>query len=288
MGDIIFPHLNIHLHNIGKSIDVFGFPIAFYGMIIALGMLLGGSLVLYLAKKTGESEDAFLDLIIWCLVFAVIGARVYYVLFSWDYYKDDLISVFNLRGGGLAIYGGIIGGVITGYIVLRKKGIPFLRGADIAMCGVLVGQILGRWGNFFNREVFGGYTDNIFAMLLPINDIRSMSDVTEEMTANLVVIDGVEYISVHPTFLYESLWNLGVLIILLILFNRKKFDGEIFFGYLIGYGVGRFWIEGVRTDQLLLWNTSIPVSQLLSAILIVAGVIGEIILIKKYREKKTD
>ena len=142
---------------------------------------------------------------------------------------------------------------------------------DVCIFGVVIGQIFGRWGNFFNREVFGQYTDGLLAMLLPINSVRSELDITPEMLSNLVEIGGVQFVSVHPTFLYESLWNLGLLIIMLLMRKKKKFNGQIFFTYLIGYGAGRFWIEGIRTDQLKLWGTNIPVSQALAAILIVLG-----------------
>ena len=143
----------------------------------------------------------------------------------------------------------------------------------MVVLGLLVGQILGRWGNFFNREAFGQYTDGLFAMQLPLNAIRSMDDVTTEMLNHVELIGGDRFISVTPTFLYESLWNLALLCILLLLRKRKQFDGQIFFLYLLGYGIGRFWIEGMRTDQLLLWNTNIPVSQALAALLVIASLV---------------
>ena len=190
-----------------------------------------------------------------------------------DMYRDNLLNIFNIRQGGLAIYGGVIAGIITGYIVCRIKKMRFLETADMVVLGLLVGQILGRWGNFFNREAFGQYTDGLFAMQLPLNAIRSMDDVTTEMLNHVELIGGDRFISVTPTFLYESLWNLALLCILLLLRKRKQFDGQIFFLYLLGYGIGRFWIEGMRTDQLLLWNTNIPVSQALAALLVIASLV---------------
>lgn len=269
--DINFPNLHIYLEHVGKSVNIFGFDIAYYGIIIALGMLLAVGLIMYLAKKAGINEDFCMDVCIYGILFGVIGARVYYVIFAWDIYKDNLLDIFNLREGGLAIYGGVLAGMATCILLCRKKKVSFLRMADCVVPGVLVGQIVGRWGNFFNREVFGQYTDNLFAMELPINAVRSMEDVTREMLEHARVADGVTYIQVHPTFLYESVWNLVLLIFLLCYFKRKKFDGELFCYYLFFYGVGRFIIEGVRTDQLKLWNTDIPVSQALAGVLMLVS-----------------
>ncbi|WP_036978023.1 prolipoprotein diacylglyceryl transferase [Pseudobutyrivibrio sp. MD2005] len=268
---IIFPNLHITLDNVGKGFYIGSFFIAFYGVIIAIGMLIGVSFILKEAKRVGFDEDQFLDICIITIVVGVLGARLYYVAFAWEYYKDNPIDALNIRQGGLAIYGGVLAGIACVYVLCKMKKFKFLKVVDVAIFGVIIGQICGRWGNFFNREVFGQYTDGLFAMLLPLDAIRSQSDVTAEMLANLVQIDGVSYISVHPTFLYESLWNLGLLIFLLLTRKKKKFDGYVFFTYLIVYGAGRFWIEGVRTDQLKLWGTSLPVSQLVAAIMIVIG-----------------
>ncbi len=268
---IIFPNLHITLNNVEKGFYVGSFFIAFYGVIIAIGMLIGVSFILKEAKRVGFDEDSFLDVCIITIVVGVIGARLYYVIFAWDYYKDNLLSIFNIRQGGLAIYGGVLAGILCIFVLCKIKKMDFLKVLDVAFFGVIIGQIFGRWGNFFNREVFGQYTDSLFAMLLPIDSIRSQSDVTAEMLANLVTINGVDYISVHPTFLYESLWNLGLLIFLLCTRKKKKFDGYVFFMYLIIYGAGRFWIEGVRTDQLKLWGSNLAVSQLVAAVCVVIG-----------------
>lgn len=269
---IIFPNLHITLENVGKNFSIGGFTIAYYGVIIAIGMLVGVSFILHEAKRLGYDEDKFLDLCIITIIFGVIGARAYYVVFSWDSYKDNLLSVFNIRQGGLAIYGGILAGILTVAIVCKIKGFKLLSVLDICIFGVIIGQIFGRWGNFFNREAFGQYSDGLFCMLLPTDAVRAQSDLTAEMLANLVTINGVDYVSVHPTFLYESLWNLALLILMLVIRKKKKFDGQIFLIYLIGYGAGRFWIEGLRTDQLKFWHSGIPVSQVLAAFLVVLGV----------------
>ena len=280
---IIFPNLHITLEHVGKTFTVFGIEIAYYGVIIAIGMLLGVGLILREAKRCGKNEDDYLDLCIITIIFSVIGARLYYVIFSWDLYKDDLLSIFNIRQGGLAIYGGVIAGIITGYVVCRVKKLNFWETADMVVLGLLVGQILGRWGNFFNREAFGDYNDGLFAMLLPMDAIRSMDDVTTEMLANVQIIDGSRFISVTPTFLYESLWNLALLCLLMFLRKRKLFHGQQFLLYLLGYGIGRFWIEGMRTDQLLLWNTDIAVSQALALVLVA---VSAVLLAVGYRRQK--
>ncbi|SDB05002.1 phosphatidylglycerol:prolipoprotein diacylglycerol transferase [Pseudobutyrivibrio sp. YE44] len=269
---IIFPNLHITLNNVGKGFYIGSFFVAFYGVIIAIGMLIGVSFILKEAHRVGFDEDKFLDVCIITIITGVIGARLYYVAFEWEYYKDNLLSALNIRQGGLAIYGGVLAGIVCVAVLCKIKKYQFLKVMDVCFFGVIIGQIFGRWGNFFNREVFGQYTDGLFAMLLPINAVRSQNDITAEMLKNIVSINGVDYISVHPTFLYESLWNLGVLIIMLLMRKRKKFEGQIFCTYLIGYGIGRFWIEGIRTDQLKLWGTNLPVSQAVAAILVVVGV----------------
>lgn len=284
---ILFPHLGITLEHVGKSITVFGFEIAYYGIVIALGMLCGVALILRLARKSGQNEDQYLDLCLITLICSVIGARLYYVIFSWEDYKDNLPEVFHIRGGGLAIYGGVLAGILTVWIYSRRKKLKFGLLGDTVVPGLLVGQILGRWGNFFNREAFGGYTDNLLAMALPRQAVRQ-GEITAEALEHMKVVDGVEWIQVHPTFLYESMWNLALLILLLWYGKRKKFDGEQFLLYLTGYGLGRAWIEGFRTDQLLLPAAGLPVSQVLSVVLAAGSLV--IIVIKriqgKEREKK--
>lgn len=194
---------------------------------------------------------------------------MYYVIFAFDKYKDNLWEIFNIRAGGLAIYGGIIACVITLVVFAKKRKQNIFLMSDTCAMGLLIGQILGRWGNFFNREAYGGYTDSLFAMAIPVQDAQV---VNEELLSHLVYLDGIPYIQVHPTFLYESLWNLGLLIIIFFYRKHKKFHGEITAIYFLGYGIGRFWIEGLRQDQLILATingVAIPVSQLLAAIMVV-------------------
>lgn len=283
---ILFPNLGIHLKNVGQFIDVFGFEIAYYGMIIGTGVIAGILLAAYLAKKTGQNPDTYYDLAIYEVIFSIIGARLYYVIFSWDVYKDDLLSIFNLREGGLAIYGAVIAAVITAIVYAKAKKISFWVLADTGAPALILGQILGRWGNFFNREAFGEYTNSLFAMQLPVEAVRN-ADITEKMWKNIVEIEGVQFIQAHPTFLYESLWNVCVLAFMLWWMKRKKFEGEIFLIYLLGYGVGRSWIEGLRTDPLLIPGTSVPVSQVLALVLVISSAVLMYVKGKKSKDAVT-
>lgn len=286
-ADIRFPHLGIEIEHLGKSIDIAGFSIAYYGIVIALGMVLGYLMASWQAKRTGQNRELYLDLALWDIIFAIVGSRAYYVLFSWDYYSQNPGEILNIRGGGMAIYGGVIAGALTTFIFAKIRKQPFWRLADTACAGLLVGQIIGRWGNFFNREAFGGYTDSLLAMQIPREDVNT-SNLTHQMMQHLVTVDGRKYIQVHPTFLYESLWNIMVLLIILLVTKKKKYDGQLFLIYLLGYGAGRFWIEGLRTDQLILFDTGIAVSQLLSGFLAVFAA-GILILrgLRMRRKKKS-
>lgn len=279
---IEFPNIGIHLQSVGDSVTVFGYEIAYYGIIIGLGILTGIFIAAAEAKRTGQSEETYFDLAIYAVIFAIMGARAYYVAFSWDIYKNDLKSILNLREGGLAIYGGVIAAVITVIIFakIKKLSAPLLF--DTAGLGLVAGQAIGRWGNFFNREAFGEYTDGLLAMRLPMDAVRP-GDITDLMKDHIEVIDGVRFIQVHPTFLYESLWCLMVLVVMLLYRKHKKFDGEVFLIYLFGYGAGRVWIEGLRTDQLLLPGTELPVSQLLAGALVVVS--AGMILYNRYQVK---
>lgn len=280
--DISFPNLNIYLENVPKSISVFGIEIAFYGIIIAFGVMMGILLAEHDAKVMGYNPDVIWDFAFCAMIFSLIGARLYYVMFSWEYYKDNLWSILNTRNGGMAIYGGVIAAFITLFVYCKiKKQNPFQLG-DSCVLGLILGQVIGRWGNFMNREAFGGYTDNLFAMRLPIDMVNAES-ITEEMRTH--VVEGCNYIQVHPTFLYESCWNAVLLVVLLCYRKHKKFQGEICLFYLGGYGLGRFWIEGMRTDQLLLPGTNLAVSQLLSLVLVIGALAVDVVMRIRIRTK---
>ena len=270
---IYFPNLGIYLEHVGKSFNVFGFEIAFYGCTMALGILFGYLLAEKEAKRTGQNPENYMDMILYAVFFSLVGARLYYVIFKWDYYGQNLMQIFNVRQGGLAIYGAIIGAFTTVYIFTKIKKLSFPQMVDTACPGLALGQVIGRWGNFFNREAFGGYTDGLFAMQLPVSAVRS-GEITEEMWAHMEVINGIEFIQVHPTFLYEGLWNVGVILFLTIYRDKKKFTGELALWYLALYGMGRFWVEALRTDQLLIPGIGFPISQLLGAVMAVCGLIA--------------
>lgn len=274
--DVSFPHLGIYIKHLVNHIDIFGFRIAFYGIIIALGMLAGINLACADAKRRGQNPEVYLDFAMYAIIFSIIGARTYYVIFEWDMYKNDLLQIFNLRGGGLAIYGGVIAAVITLIVFTKVKKQSFFSMADSGVLGLILGQIIGRWGNFFNAEAFGGYTDSLFALRYRL-DIVGAGMLNNDVLSHVMETDGVKYIQVHPTFLYESCWNLALLIFMLWYRKRKKFDGEVFFIYLGGYGLGRMIIEGLRTDSLLIPHTNIAVSQLLAGICFVVSIICIII-----------
>ena len=282
---IYFPNLGIFLENIGKNFNVFGFEIAFYGCTMATGIIVGYLMAAREAKSTGQNPDDYLDMLLYAVFFAIIGARLYYVIFKWDYYGQNLLQIFNLRQGGLAIYGGIIGAFTTVYFFAKKRKLSFAQMLDTACPGLAAGQVIGRWGNFFNREAFGGYTDGLFAMQLPVSAVRS-GEITEQMWENLEVINGIEFIQVHPTFLYEGLWNVGVIIFLYLYRKHKKFQGELVLWYLVLYGVGRFWVESLRTDQLLIPGIGFPISQLLGAVMAVVGLIAIFVGHKNAKENK--
>ena len=211
--EINFPNLGIYLDYVGKNISIFGFSIAYYGIVIVTGMMIAIWIAQREAKRTGQNPEQYLDLAMIGIAAGILGARIYYVIFAWDYYKDDLLSIFNIRQGGLAIYGGIIGACIAVVSYSRKKKQNFGLLMDTASMSIVFGQIMGRWGNFFNREAFGDYTNNLFAMQLPVSAVRA-NEITQKMWDHVVTVNGVDYIQVHLTFLYVSLWYVVVLLFL--------------------------------------------------------------------------
>lgn len=286
--DIAFPHLGIYLENVPKSFQIFGIEIAFYGVIIAIAVLAGLMMALREARVSGQNTDAYWDFAIYAIIFSILGARIYYVVFTWnwDWYKDNPLNILNTRQGGLAIYGAVIAAFLTLFIYTRIKKLSFFQMGDTAVPGLILGQIIGRWGNFMNREAFGEYTDGLFAMRLPVEAVRS-HEITDTMRAHMTA--GVNYIQVHPTFLYESLWNLFILTLMLLYRKHKKFQGEICLFYLGGYGIGRFFIEGLRTDQLQIGDTGIAVSQMLGILLFIFAVVIDItVRVLQKRKTKTE
>lgn len=287
---IEFPNLNISIENLQKTFNVFGLDVAFYGLIIAIGMLAGIALVCYDAKSSGQDPDLYIDFALYAIIISVIGARLYYVIFRWEYYSKNPMEIIDIRQGGLAIYGGVIAGILTCFVYTRIKKLSFWKIADSAILGLILGQIIGRWGNFFNREAFGQVTGdkNPLAMRIFFDSNYSISQVPD------VVKDGMEslrnmslseigYIQVQPTFLYESLWNLMILVLMMIFRKKKKFHGEVLLWYLIGYGTGRFIIEGFRTDQLIMPVTGWPISQFVSVMLVIIALTTIVIKRRKLK-----
>lgn len=244
------------------AFTIFGIEIRWYGLLMAFGMLVASMLLLHFAKKRGYQADLIYDFILVIIPSAVVMARLWYVLFNLDYYLQHPASIINVREGGLAIQGGVIGGIIAGWIFARIKRVDFWELADMVAPGLILAQAIGRWGNYANSEAHGGPTDLPWA----------------------ITVAGEK---VHPTFLYESLWNLLVFAILLWVMKRQKFSGQIFLLYGILYSFGRFFIEGLRTDSLMIGP--FRTAQLLSIItIIVFGVLYYLFNHRKKTEHSTE
>ena len=240
------------------AFTIFGIDVMWYGVLIATGMLIGIALAVREAKRVGISEDDVLNIAIIAIPVAIICARLYYVIFSWDYYSQNPGEIFNIRGGGLAIHGGLIGGILTGFIYAKVKKLDFFKTADAVMVGMPLAQAIGRWGNFINGEAHGGPTS------LPWG----------------IMVDGVK---VHPTFLYESIWDFGIFLFIMLYMRKKKtYEGEVIVSYITLYSIGRFFIEGLRTDSLMFGP--IRMAQFVSLVWVVGGLVLHFYL--KNRAKK--
>lgn len=261
---ISFPMLGDWSINFPASFTVFGYRIYLYGVIMAIAFLVA---VFYASKRSkvvGIKSDDIFSLVLWVLPLAIVGCRVYYVIAEWDQFRDNLLKIFDIRDGGIAMYGGTIAGAITIIIWSKCKKIPFGATLDIGGAGLILGQVIGRWANFANREAFGYETDIFCRMGL--------------------TRPGQETIYVHPTFLYESLWNLVGFIIIdryWLRKNHRKYDGQVFLFYVLWYGTGRAMVEGLRTDSLYIPGTGIRVSQALAACSAVVALIILLVNIKR-------
>lgn len=288
MSYISFPGLGIEPFHIDEvAFTFFGRPVAWYGILITCGMILAVLYAIHIGKFEGISSDNMIDLAFVIIICGVLGARLYYVIFKWDNYVvinatnsvidigETLKNIVAVWEGGLAIYGGILAGLLTAYIFARKRKIKFLKLFDILVPCVLIGQVIGRWGNFINMEAYGSETT------LPWRMGILYSYMDTGITTGVWDIE--KY--VHPTFLYESLWNLTALIIVLIIYKKKKFDGQFFCFYLIWYGFGRMLIEGLRTDSLMLGN--LRISQGVGFISLILGIVLMVYFAKKSKAEKT-
>ncbi|PKG23491.1 prolipoprotein diacylglyceryl transferase [Niallia nealsonii] len=236
-----------------------GLDVRWYGIIIGTGLVLALILAIREGNRRGLNNDDFPDLMLWAIPIAIISARIYYVIFEWEYYSNHLSDIPKIWHGGIAIHGALIGSVITTYIFTKKKNISFWKMADIAAPSIILGQAIGRWGNFMNQEAHGREVSRAFLENLHL----------PEFIINQMYIDGVYY---HPTFLYESLWNLLGFVLLLLLRKVNLRSGEIFLSYVAWYSIGRFFIEGMRTDSLMIGD--LRMAQLISLGLIVFAVIA--------------
>lgn len=239
------------------AFSIFGIDVMWYGVLMATGMILGTIIALKEAKRVGIKEDDVLDLAIFAIPAGLLGARLYYVIFNWGYYSKNLSQILNFRGGGMAIHGALIAGILTGYIFTKIRKINFLKMADTVIIGMPLAQAIGRWGNFINNEAHGGPTD------LPWG----------------IMVDGIK---VHPTFLYESIWNVGVFVVLWLFRKKKQYEGQIIVWYVGLYSLGRFFVEGLRTDSLMLG--SLRMAQVISLTGVIGAIIAHIYLSKKSKQ----
>lgn len=243
------------------AFTVFGIDVMWYGVLMATGMILGTIIALKEAKRVGIKEDDVLDLAIIAIPLGLLGARLYYVLFNWGYYSQNLSQILNFRGGGMAIHGALIAGILTGYVFTKIKNINFFKMADAVLIGMPLAQAIGRWGNFINGEAHGGPTN------LPWG----------------ILVDGVK---VHPTFLYESIWDLGLFIFLWLFRKKKQYEGQILVYYITLYSLGRFFIEGLRTDSLMIGP--LRMAQVISLVGVIGGIIAHIYLSKRNKINNID
>lgn len=268
MNQIGFPGLGLQF-----NIDPIAIPIKFlpsegirwYAIFITLGVVLAYLYITSKEKKLGNDSEIFTDMVLYGIPISIVGARLYYVLFSWDAYKSNLVSIFWVWEGGIAIYGGIIAALAVVIYITKKRKLSTFHYLDLLALGFLIGQILGRWGNFMNAEAYGTATNLPWRMAVPS-----------------------ELHAVHPTFLYESLWNLILFVILHFWSKKKPFDGSIFCAYLVWYGTGRFFIEGLRTDSLYLIDNVLRVSQLVSVFAVISGIVIYILLLKLKKDVTCD
>lgn len=304
MQGIYFPGFNIFFEKVLSAITILNVKIPLYAVCVTGGFILALIIASKEAQRTGQNDEDYLDFFLWLVIPAIAGARIYYIIFNHERFIQPgkslgktILDMVNIHNGGLAVYGGLIAGVLAGFIFAKKKRLNFPLFGDTIALGVIAAQILGRWGNFFNRECFGSYTASKFRMAIPVNyfssgyfqTLRNEGIITSEMLSNQELVKGIACFTVHPTFLYEGLWNLALLIFLLLYRKKKKFDGELAMIYVAGYGLGRFWIEWMRTDSLMIG--SLKVSQVVAAIcffLAVAVIVKNRIDIKNGKTPKVN
>lgn len=264
--DIWFYNLNMRINNLSRvAFSVGDFSIYWYGILVMIGVLAGYFIASLEAKRTGQDKAIYYDFLFIVVPMAVLGGRLFFILFS----DMSLSQFFNFRTGGLAIFGVIMASVLTAYFWCRRKKVNFLTFMDTAVLGLILGHIIGRFGNFINREAFGGFTNNIFALRLRVDQLLSFPQSLADTT---IIYNGVEYVQVHPVFFYEAFLNLLLLVFLMFYRKRKKFDGELLFIYCIWYGIIRAFLETLRTDALI--QGGIRISLLTSIFMALVGIVG--------------
>ena len=267
MFNVQFPKLGLEFQIQRVAVSIFGFDIYWYGLLIAIGVTIMLLTIFNRTPKLGINTDHFIDAVLFTTFGAIIGARAYYVAFA-PFEYESLFDMINIRDGGLAIYGGVIGGILLGLVACKWRKINVFDYCDLILGATLIGQGVGRWGNFMNQEAFGTNTDSIFGMISE-GTTAYLKRVQPTLAAQGIMVDPA--MPVHPTFLYESMWCILGFILLQLYFSRRKFKGEVACLYMIWYGVGRFFIEGLRTDSLEIF-AGLRASQLVAVVSIIAGV----------------
>ncbi|MCL2854127.1 MAG: prolipoprotein diacylglyceryl transferase [Defluviitaleaceae bacterium] len=275
MADIIFPNLGITIENLHRvAFSIGNFDIYWYAVFVMVGIAAGVFFGAHFApKKTGQNPEIYFDFAIWVIPAAIVGGRLFYLIFSPWPAGVGFFHIFNIRSGGIAIFGVIIAALATAIIFCWRKKISFFNFADTAVVGLIIGHVIGRFGNFTNREAFGGFASDSapFAMQIRLDQVHNARTVTDEMLSNQIIQGGLTYIQVHPVFFYEAAINLALFIFLNIYRKHKKFDGELIAIYFLSYGITRFFLETMRTDQLHIGGTNIAIAHIISAILVGVG-----------------
>lgn len=284
LNEIQFPKLGWTFRIDPTAFKIGSLEVQWYGLIITLGLILAFIYCFPKMKRFGLDSDRTIDAVLGGIIGGLVGARLYYVIFNWDQYKNDLKSIFNTREGGLAIYGGIIGALAVGLLICKIRKVKMLPMLDITCIGFLIGQGVGRWGNFVNQEAFGGKTDSFLGMTggrIQEYIFENSASLGGSLTAEGSGIMNLELYPVHPCFLYESVWCLLGFVLLAFWSKRRKYDGQLLLMYMAWYGAERFFVEGLRSDSLYIG--SIRVSQALSALIFVVSVILQIVMFSRIR-----
>lgn len=280
--EIHFPKLGWEFKVDPTAFTVFGIEVQWYGIIITLGLILAMLYCFPKMKTFGLDSDRVIDVVIGGVVGGILGARIYYVIFRWEEYGGDWKAMLNFRNGGLAIYGGLIGATAVGLVICKIRKVKVFPMLDVAVIGFLIGQGIGRWGNFVNQEAFGVNTDSLFGMT---GGTIQQTIINQTQIGGEMYLNGNETmlweVPVHPCFLYESIWCLLGVVVLSLMIKRRKFDGQLFLTYLAWYGAERFVVEGLRIDSLMIGN--LRVSQALSAILAVTAIVIMIVMLNKVK-----